>query len=105
LDGVVKDINKRMEMINCYGTYSDREVFWEGIKREGLINEHNLILGGDLNIATSSRKVWGEHARVDPLQIYFIQLIHVGGPVDVKPVNLLPTWRNGIRGHDYISKR
>jgi hypothetical protein len=105
LEGVVKDLNLNLKLINCYGPYSDREVFWEGIKREGILNEDNLILGGDLNFTTSSREVWGEHARVDPLQLYFSQLIQVGGLVDVEPVKLLPTWRNGRKGHDYIAKR
>jgi hypothetical protein len=105
LEGVVKDLNLNLKLINCYGPYADREVFWEGIKREGILNEDNLILGGDLNFTTSSREVWGEHARVDPLQLYFSQLIQVGGLVDVEPLKFLPTWRNGRKGHDYIAKR
>jgi exonuclease III len=44
LDGVVKDINKRLKVINCYGPYAEREVFWENIKRDGILKEQNLIL-------------------------------------------------------------
>jgi hypothetical protein len=105
LDGLVKDLNKRLKLINCYGPYSDREVFWEVIKRDGILNEHNLILGGNLNFTTSNREVWGAHARVDPLHLYFSQLIQVEGLVDVEPLKLLPTWRNGRGGQDYIAKR
>ena len=43
--------------------------------------------------------------RVDPLQHYFSQLIQAGGLVDVEPVKILPTWRNGRKGPDYIEKR
>jgi hypothetical protein len=47
LEGYVKDLDKRLKLINCYGPYSDREVFWENIKRDGLLKEHSLIfLGG-----------------------------------------------------------
>jgi hypothetical protein len=105
LDGLVKDLNKRLKVINCYGPYSDREEFWEDIKRDGVLKEHNLILGGDLNFTTSNREVWGLHARVDPLQLYFIHLIQVEGLVDVEPIKLLPTWRNGRGGQEYIAKR
>jgi endonuclease/exonuclease/phosphatase family metal-dependent hydrolase len=76
-----------------------------GFKNEGLFNEPNLILGGDLNFTTSSREVWGDCVRADPLQIYFSQMIQEGGLVDVEPTKLLPTWRNGRCGKDYIAKR
>jgi endonuclease/exonuclease/phosphatase family metal-dependent hydrolase len=105
LEGVVKDINKSLKVINCYGPYAEREVFWENIKRVGILKEQNLILGGDLNLTTSSREVWGAHARSDPLQLYFNQLFQVEGLVDVEPLKVLPTWRNGRRGHNYIAKR
>jgi hypothetical protein len=63
LDGHVKDLDRSMNLINLYGPYSDREVFWEAIKTEGLFKEQNLILGGELNFTTSFREVWGAHAR------------------------------------------
>jgi hypothetical protein len=71
LEGLVKDLNKSLKLLNCYGPYSDREAFWETLKKDGLFNEHNLVMGGDLNFTTSCREVWGEIARVDPLHIYF----------------------------------
>jgi hypothetical protein len=45
LEGTVKDLDRRMKVINCYGPYSDREAFWEAIKRDGILKEQNLILG------------------------------------------------------------
>jgi len=85
--------------------YSDREEFREEIKRDGLLNEHNLKLGGDLKFTSSNREMWGLHARVDPLQLFFIHMIQVEGVVDVDPIKILPTWRNGRGGHEYIAKR
>jgi hypothetical protein len=36
---------------------------------------------------------------------YFSQLIQDEGLVDVEPIKLLPTWRNGRGDQDYIAKR
>jgi hypothetical protein len=60
LEGFVKDLDRRMKLINCYGPYSDREVFWKAIKRDGILNKHNLVLGGDLNFTTSCKGKCGE---------------------------------------------
>jgi hypothetical protein len=105
LEGYVKDLDRCMKLINCYGSYSDREAFWEAIKDEGILKEPNLVLGGDLNFTRSCREVWGEHARADPLHSFFSQLTQVEGVVDVEPIKLIPTWRNGRGGHDFIAKR
>jgi hypothetical protein len=64
-----------------------------------------VILGGDLNFTTSSREMWGAHSRVDPLHPFFRQLLLGEGLVDVEPLKLIPTWRNGRGGLDYIAKR
>jgi hypothetical protein len=37
LEGIIKGLDKKLKLINCYGLYLDREVFWENIKREGLL--------------------------------------------------------------------
>jgi len=105
LEGVVKDINIKVNLINCYGSYADRVVFWEDIKRIRIFDVENLILGGDLNFTASSKEFRGDSTRVDPLQHYFSQLIQAGGLVDVELVKILPTWRNGRKGPNYIEKR
>jgi exonuclease III len=105
LDGLVKDLNKRMKLINCYDPYGNKQEFWDKIKRDGILKEHNLILGGDLNFTISNREVWGPHSRSDPMNSFFSQLIQEEGLVDVEPVKLLPTWRNGRGDQDYIAKR
>ena len=67
LDGLVKVINKTLKMVIFYGPYGDRQVFRDNIKRVGLLKDHNLILGGDLNFTISNREVWGPHSRSDPM--------------------------------------
>ena len=104
LDGFFKDLDRSMKLIHCYGLYSDREVFWEAIKREGIFNEQNLILGGDLNFTTSIREVWGAHAREDPLLPFFSQLIQDEGLANVEPLKFLPTWRNLRVGEAHVAK-
>jgi hypothetical protein len=42
---------------------------------------------------------------VDPLQLFFSHLVQNGGLVDAEPTKILPTWRNGRKGQDYIAKR
>jgi hypothetical protein len=49
--------------------------------------------------------VWGVHARADALHPYFSELIQDEGLVDVEPLKLLPTWRNGRGEHEYMAKR
>jgi len=45
------------------------------------------------------------HAREDPLHPFFSQLTQFEGVVDVEPIKLIPTWRNGRGGQNYIAKR
>jgi len=91
LEGLVKYINKRVKLVNCYDPYADRQAFWGRINKYGFLNEHSLIIGGDLNFTTSNREVWGMHARSSPLQSYFRQMIQDARLVDVEPVKILPT--------------
>jgi hypothetical protein len=39
------------------------------------------------------------------LASYFNQLFQDEGLIDVEPINLLPTWRNGRGDQDYVAKR
>jgi hypothetical protein len=105
LEGVIKDTTLKFKMINGYGSYADKVVFWEDLKRFGIFDVENLIMGGDLNFTILSMEFWGDVARVDPLQHYFSHLVQVGGLVDVEPVKIISTWRNGRKGQGYIAKR
>jgi len=90
-------------------------MLWTIFKQRSLLGEYKKgwttkgtllnIRRGDLNFTTSSREIWGVHAKSDPLHTYFNQLIQEEGLVDVEPVKLLPTWRNDRRGQDHIAKR
>jgi hypothetical protein len=105
LEGFVKKINKNLKLLNCYGMYVDRQSFWNTIKKDGILKESNLILGGDMNFTISAREIWGNNARSDPLAAYFNQMIQGEGLIDLEPVNIFPTWRNGRGTQDYVAKR
>jgi hypothetical protein len=61
------------------------------------------VLGGDLNFTTSCMEVWGAHARADPLHPFFSQLTQDEGMVDVAPIKLILTLRNGRGGQRLYS--
>ena len=46
-----------LSIINCYGPYLHRDVFWNKDARGGLLALPNLILAGDLNLTLKSSKV------------------------------------------------
>jgi hypothetical protein len=71
LDGFVKQINKKLKLVNCYRPYGDRQLFWNNAQGDDILKESDLILGGDLNFTVSTREVWGCSARSDPLASFF----------------------------------
>ena len=101
----IRGITKIFTIINCYGPYAQRIVFWDNILAGGLLSLPNLLLAGDLNFTISSFEVWGTHARFDPLASYFTQLIANNNLVDLSLNSPGPTWRNGRKGDAGISKR
>ena len=44
-----------IDIINCYGTYVDRSLFYEKVGQDGLMKVDNIILGGDLNLNLLAR--------------------------------------------------
>jgi len=70
LAGLVKDVTiiNGLKLLNCCGPYTDREAFWGTLKNEGLFNEPNLILGGDLDFTASRREVWGDFVERIPFK-------------------------------------
>jgi hypothetical protein len=105
LEGFVKKINKNLKLVNCYGSYADRQSFWNNIKEDGLLKESNLIIGGDLNFIIFAREIWGSSARSDPMDSYFNMMIQGEGLIDVEPINIFPTWRNGRGNQYFVAKR
>ena len=57
-----------------------------------------MVLGGNLNFTLLARQAWGSKVRLDPLGNYFQDLLKENKLIDIKPLDLRPTWRNGRMG-------
>ena len=98
-------MNAPLVVINCYGPYRNRDLFWDKVLRGGLLSAPNLILGGDLNLTMNAVETWGRRAVLDPLVSHFKCLFDSVGLLDISPNIIGPTWRNGRIGDDGIIKR
>ena len=57
---VFHGLHTPLDILNCYGPYRDRDIFWDKALRGGLLNSPNLIVGGDLNLTMSAFETWGK---------------------------------------------
>ena len=80
-----------MTLLNTYGPCVDWRSFWERLDHLGLLEVKDLIIVGDLNLMTSSKDIWGEKEKADPLSNFFKQLFSKNTLVDLEPVEVLPT--------------
>ena len=46
-----------INILNVYGPYRDRELFWDNSLRGGLLNLPHLVIGGDLNLTLLSSEI------------------------------------------------
>ena len=53
------DLSTPFSILNVYGPYRNRELFWEKAHRRGLLSIPNLVMGGDLNLILNTSKIWG----------------------------------------------
>jgi hypothetical protein len=100
-----QELGKEITILNLYGPYDERVLFWDKLFNMEFWNLQDIILGGDLNFSVGRVEVWGQVAKVDPLSDYFIQKLEDKGLIDVEPIKLRPTWWNKQVGVDMIAKR
>jgi hypothetical protein len=105
LTGTCLELNTSLTLLNTYGPCLERRLFWEKLDRLGLLAIKDLIIAGDLNLTLSSKEIWGDKAKTDPLATFFTSLFTKNALVDLEPAELLPTWRNGRAGSSGIEKR
>jgi endonuclease/exonuclease/phosphatase family metal-dependent hydrolase len=105
LTGIHIPDKRRICLINVYGPCTGRRLFWEHLEAKGLLDQSNLILAGDLNFSMGVDEVWGVSALIDSQATFFRDLFTKHHLVDVKPSEVVPTWRNGRFGVDGIQKR
>ena len=51
------DMVDTFDVINIYGPYLNRILFWDTITKHSLFGGENLIIGGDLNFSLGQEKV------------------------------------------------
>lgn len=49
--------NNPISLLNVYGPYSERKLFWDKVANHGLLDHANLILASDLNLTTSAGEI------------------------------------------------
>jgi len=54
---LANDSGKYRRLINVYGPYGDRCLFWDNLDDFGVLSGNNVILGGELNIALILREI------------------------------------------------
>jgi len=50
LEGIVKDGNVPLKILNCYGKYLEKKHFWDVAVHSEILMEEDLIISGDLNL-------------------------------------------------------
>jgi len=104
LSGRSLELNRSINLLNVYGPCIGRKDFWQRLDDLGLLAAENLIIAGDLNLTTRNNEFWGDSALADPLSGYFQQLFFKNALIDLKPPEILPTWRNRRYGITHIAK-
>ena len=57
MEGKLKGFSSMVCILNIYGPYSNRKLFWDQLVDSGLLLDLSLILAGDLNFTTSLSEV------------------------------------------------
>jgi hypothetical protein len=97
--------NQELALLNVYGPCSEKLLFWTQLSKSGLLSLPNLILGGDLNITLSAQEHWGGSFLPGPAEASYKEIFDTNNLIDVQPIRLSPTWRNGRAGPDAIARR
>lgn len=95
---------QELAFLNVYGPCSDKLSFWMHLASSGLLAIPNLILGGDLNFILLANEHWGGPFLPGPAEATVKDIIASNNLIDIQPIRMVPTWRNGRSGPDAIAK-
>ena len=54
-----EELGLLLSMINVYGPYVNRPMFWDSLLQNPMVTGDSLILGGDFNFSLGQSEVWG----------------------------------------------
>ena len=69
------------------------------------LNDHSLILVGDLNLVLLVDESQGAHKVIDPLASFFKEIFEGAGLIVVSPNVIIPTWSNGRMGKASVANK
>jgi len=104
LTSLIIATKRKINRLNVYGLCMERNSFWIFLANNGLISMNSLLVAGDLNLTVSTGEVWGGTTNSGQLASFFRALFQFHKLIDVQPDKIVPTWRNGCLGTDYIAK-
>jgi hypothetical protein len=105
LTGTSLATKMKVPLLNVYGPCQEHNKFWENVDRVGILEVHELIMAGDLNLTMISEDILGESTQADSLAGFSKDIFSRNKLVDVAPVEVVPTWGNGRSRFERISKR
>lgn len=69
------ELGKNILLINVYGPYLDKILYWDRLLRCSFMDCEHLVLGGDLNFTLGLLEVWGTRSIPNPLSNYFLDAL------------------------------
>ena len=98
------DLGRVIMILNIYGPYQDRVLFWDKVFNTPMLDGRELILGGDFNFSLGSVEVWGPQVVPDVLKKYFLNALVQKDMLEINLVKVLSTLRNRRSGEDWVAK-
>ena len=95
----------KVHILNTYAPYYYSGNFWKHMDNCGIFKLGHLLIVGDLNSTLDRPECWVVHCRMDPLANFISDMVWEAQMKDFLLEVGFPTWYNGRRGDDYITKR
>ena len=67
-----QDLGASLTLLNICGPYQDRVQVWYNLFKRSLLQNREIVLGGDLNFYLGVVEMWGMKATPNTLKNYFI---------------------------------
>eukprot|EP00253_Pinus_taeda_P003055 PITA_03055 len=91
--------------INVYGLCQHNTEFWDYLLNFELCQKDFLIMGGDLNFSIGHVESWGRRAKIDPLSVYFENVLGAQNLMEIPITKMQPTWQNNRTAEDSLASR
>lgn len=90
-DLFLADLGLEIRAINVYGSCQHMPEFLDRLLNSELYQKDFHIMGGDLNFSIGHAESWGRRAQIDPLSVYFENVLEVHNLKEIPITNMQPT--------------